>query len=181
MGNLELRPALASLSSPEASAAGGSAAALVGAIAAAVVVKVARRAGSPAQAAQAAALSRRLAGLAETDAQALGAARAALADASESGDARRDFALGSLLNRAAAVPAEVAEACADVAALAAELASRAGEELGPDARAASWLAAAGARSAAHLVEINLAVARNDVHLSRAQAAARLAGTVSESL
>jgi len=115
---LDMGGALDALGAAGSPSAGGSAAALVGAIAAAVTVKVARRSDDPGLAAQAAALGTRLADLAPTDADALGAARAALAASTGGGDERRDFHLGQVLDRASAIPLELAEACADVAALA---------------------------------------------------------------
>jgi methenyltetrahydrofolate cyclohydrolase len=179
MAELDLSGVLETLAAPDNTASAGSAAALVGAIAAAVVTKVARSAGAEGQAAQAESLSLRLTKLADADAEAFGSARRALAQADEGGDERRDFQLGRLLEEAAAVPADLAEACADVAMLAAELAEAVGDDLRPDAQSASWLAAGAARSAAHLVEVNLAVKPDDVHMRRARGAARSAAASSD--
>jgi methenyltetrahydrofolate cyclohydrolase len=162
-------------------ASSGSAAAVVGALAAAISAKVARSIGAEGEAAQATSLVTRLTALAQADAEAFGTAREALAAAGEGGDERRDFSLGRLLDHAAAVPADVAEACADVAVLAAVLAVAAGDDWSPDARSASWLATAAARSATHLVDVNLAVGPDDPHTLRAHQALHLANAASETL
>ena len=124
-------------------------------------------------AAQAAALGTRLADLAPSDAKALAAARAALAASTGGGDERRDFQLGQVLDLASAIPLEIAEACADVAALAAQLAETGEDDSRPDAAVAAILAAAAAQAAVRLVEVNLAVGADDARVTRARAAARL--------
>src|SRR5947208_3104348 len=84
------------------------------------------------RAAQAEALSVRLLRLAEEDADALAAARAAFPNAEpEASDPRRDFAFGKVLDRAAAIPLAIAEACADVAVLARAVAERVDPAHGP--------------------------------------------------
>ena len=171
---VDLQGTLEALSAAGNSSAGGSAAALVGAIAAAVTVKVARISGDPGLAAQAAALGTRLADLAPSDAEALAAARAGLAAVAGGGDERRDFSLGQLLDRASAIPLEIAEACADVAALAAELAETGDHDARPDAAVSAVLAAAAAQAAVRLVEVNLAVGVDDARMLRARAAAETA-------
>ena len=165
---------LEAFASPVHPAAGGSAAALAGAMAAALLAKAARSAGEEAAAAQAIALAIKLERLAAIDAAALETARAALAAVDEGGDERRDFKLGQTLSRAAAVPLDVAEACADVLELAEVVVDLAPADFVPDVRAAGSLAAAGARAAAHLVEVNLAVAGDDPRADRAQHVARRA-------
>ena len=120
-----MQAALDALGAAGSPSAGGSAAALVGAIAAAVAVKVARISDEPGLAAQAAALGHASPTWRPSDAEAFAAARAALAGSSGGGDERRDFQLGRALDRASAIPLEIAEACADVAALAAVLAEQA--------------------------------------------------------
>ena len=132
----------------------------------------ARVAGDAAGAAQASALEARLEKLAVEDAEAYAAAIAAMPQG-EPGttDDRRDFALGTLLERAAAVPLAIAEACADVAYLARDLAQRLDPALAPDLEASAHLAAGAARAAAHLVEVNLGVAPEDDRARRARAAA----------
>jgi hypothetical protein len=59
----------------------------------------------------------------------------------------------------------------DLAALVVEIAP---DDLLPDVRAAGSLAAAGAKAAAHLVEVNLGVAAGDPRAERARHAARRA-------
>jgi methenyltetrahydrofolate cyclohydrolase len=171
---LDLRHTLESLAAPGSAPAGGSAAALSGALAAAVTVKVARISRQDGLAAQAAALGARLADLAPSDAIALAAARAALASASEGGDERRDFALGRVLDRSSAIPLEIAEACADLAAIAGELARIGDDDVRPDAAVAAILAAAAAHAAVRLVEVNLTVGEDDARARRARAAAQTA-------
>ena len=173
---LDLRQTLESLAAPGSAPAGGSAAALCGAIAAAVTLKVARSSKQDGLAAQAAALAARLADLAPSDAIALAAARAALSSASEGGDVRRDFALGQALDRSSAIPLEIAGACADVAALAGELARTGQHDL---AAVAATLAAAAAHAAVRLVEVNLAVGADDARAKRARAAARTASEAAQ--
>lgn len=181
MSELSVTPALLELAAPRRAASAGSAAALVGAIAASVAAKVARIDGSEGEAAQALALSARLTRLADADADAFGAAREALVAVGEGGDERRDFKLGKVLARAAAAPASVAEACADVAVLARALADSVDEEHRPDARSSVWLAAAAAESAAHLVEINLAVGAGSETSERARLDAERARMAAASL
>jgi formiminotetrahydrofolate cyclodeaminase len=177
---LDLRQALESLAAPGSAPAGGSAAALCGALAAAVTVKVARLSALPGLAAQAAALGSRLTDLAPSDALAFAAARAALATASEGGDdERRDFALGRALDRSSAIPLEIAEACADVAAVAGELARTGDDDARPDAAVAAVLAAAAAHAAVRLVEVNLAVGADDARAKRARAAAQTASDAAQ--
>lgn len=148
----------------------GPAAARAGA-AAALILREAARAGGAA--AQAEALARRLERLADEDARALAAARAVLPGGEERApDARRDFALGRALERAAAVPLAIAEACADVVALAEALAPLAEPAAVADVEGARLLAAGAAAAASHLVEANLGVGPGDERLERARAAAR---------
>lgn len=149
--------------------AAGPAAALAGSAAAWVLAEAARAGDDGARAAQAVALCDRLTHAAADDAEALTAARARLTETA-GGDERRDFALGRVLERAAAVPLLVAEACADVAALALELELTVPGDYAPDVRAAAMLAAGAAHAAAHLVEVNLGVGADDPRLARARAA-----------
>lgn len=155
-------------------AVAGPATAQAGAAAAFVVAAAAREAGDATGAAQAESLATRLTRLADEDADALAAARAAFPDAEpHTPDPRKDFALGQVLDRAAAVPLAIAEACADVADLARTLAARLDPALGPDLEAAARLAGGAARAAAHLVEINLAVGADDERARRARRAAEV--------
>jgi formiminotetrahydrofolate cyclodeaminase len=155
-------------------AAAGPATAQAGAAAAHVVATAAREARDPTGFAQAAALEKRLILLAEEDAEALAEARAAFPTAEpEASDPRRDFALGKVLDRAAAAPLAIAEACADVADLARALAERVDPAFAPDLEAAARLAGGAAKAAAHLVEVNLVVGEDDERARRARRAAEV--------
>lgn len=155
-------------------AVAGPATAQAGAAAAFVVAAAARSAGDGTGAAQAEALGTRLMRLAGEDEEALAAARAAFPEVEpEASDPRRDFAFGKVLDRAAAAPLAIAEACADVVVLARALAERLDPNLGPDLEAAALLAAGAARAAAHLVEINLTVGADDERVRRARRAAEV--------
>jgi formiminotetrahydrofolate cyclodeaminase len=120
--------------------AGGSAAGLVGAIAAALVELAAGVSGEETTVAEARALRARLAALADEDSQAYAAFLRT------GSDADRD--------RTIDVPLEIAETAEAVAALATGLAGRAKPAVRGDAEAAGELAAAAARVAARLVELN---------------------------
>jgi methenyltetrahydrofolate cyclohydrolase len=122
--------------------------------------------------AQALAMADRGKPLATLDAYAWEAASEALRAASSGGPA--DGRLESALDHAAAIPLEVAELGADVAALAALVAENCEPAYRADAAAAAALAAGATRAAAHLVEVNLAVHRDDQRLARALAAADVA-------
>jgi formiminotetrahydrofolate cyclodeaminase len=174
------------LTDAKRTAAGGSAAALTGAMAAAVTSKAALISGLPAAAAQADALRTRLVLYARLDADALTAARYALRDATDLdvhqvGNDRRDFQLGRTLHRAAAVPAAIAETCADVAVLAATFHDRCEPDFQPDLVVSATLAAAAARAGAHLVAINLGVGPDDESAVNASAAAAAASTAAAAL
>jgi methenyltetrahydrofolate cyclohydrolase len=147
----------------------GPAAALAGSAAASILAGAARAVDDGAHAAQASALGERLTRASRADAEALAAARADLA-APPAGDARGDFALGRSLERAAAVPLLIAEACADLVALSRALEPVVAADHAPDVRAAAMLAAGAARAAAYLVEVNLGVGPDDARLARARAA-----------
>jgi len=151
--------------------AGGAAASHAGALAAGVVRALALAAADgwvngPGVAAQAASLRRRLTRLAVEDADAYAAARAARG--------RGDHALGAALDRAAALPLEIARTAADVVSLAAEVALRGDPGRRADAAAAALLADAAARVGALLVEANLATAPGDERLAQAHAACEAA-------
>jgi formiminotetrahydrofolate cyclodeaminase len=176
---LDLRSALEALATPDTAPAGGSAAALAGAIAASVTVKVARLSRQEGLSAQGLSLLDRLVELAPADADAFIEARRALAGIEEGGDERRDFQLGLKLDRASALPIEIAEACADVAAVAGELARVAEPDAQPDAAVAAILAAAAAHAAVRLVEVNLAIGADDPRAARARAAARTAADAAQ--
>ena len=144
----------------------GPAAALATAAAAALVAMAARFSrGSWADAsttvAQAEALRRRALQLAREDAEALDAVLAARASPVDPRPEARDFHLGRTLARAADAPLAIGETACDVALLAAQVADQGDAELRPEAATAALLAHAAARTAAHLVEINLASAPDD--------------------
>lgn len=158
----------------------GSAAALVTATAAALVAKAARTStahwdGAPAAAAQAEALRARAAPLAQADADAYAAAVARLDEPREEDPDRRNFQLGRALDAAAVIPLRIAATAADVAALAAEVAEHGNPSLRPDATGAALLAEGAARTAAHLVEVNLAVGPDDERVREARACVDAAG------
>jgi formiminotetrahydrofolate cyclodeaminase len=158
-----------------ASPAGGSTAALVGAMAAALCAKAARFSADDGSVAQAEHLRRRLTALAHEDAEALVEARRHLSEPREEDADRRDFELGRSLAAAAEVPLRIADACADVAALGADLAQRGKPDLQPDAAGAAVLAEAAARVCAHLVAVNLGATPQDERVRMAESLSRAAG------
>jgi formiminotetrahydrofolate cyclodeaminase len=170
---LEIEGVLETLGSPAHAAASGSAAALAGALAAAVVAKSARASERPGAAAQAALLEKRLAGLADTDARALGAARTLLARSAGG----CDFELGEALRKSMSIPASIGAACADVAALAAGERDLVLPDHRADLEAAAALAAGAAQAAAHLVAVNLAASSDDRDVISSRAAAAAASAI----
>jgi formiminotetrahydrofolate cyclodeaminase len=162
---LRIDALLDALAAEEPAPGGGSAAALAGAMGAALCAKVARFSGDGGAIAQAEALRRRLTGLAADDAAAF------LAALEQLRERRDDFDLGRALALAADVPLRIAEACADVADLAAALAEHGKADLQPDAQAAAVLAAAAARASALLVEANLGAVPGDERVGRARSLA----------
>ena len=133
-----------------------------------------------ASAAQALALQQRLAELAQADAEIYAESLDALAARQKGQDERRDFALGTLLDRAARVPLAIAETACDVALLAANAAEYVRLEVQPDARAAGSLAAAAASAAALLVEVNLTATADDERVRQARRAAEGAAAAVQS-
>ena len=149
---------------------GGGAAAVTGAMAAGLVAMTARfsarqlpEAGD--LAGQADELRRRATNLADLDAQAYTAVLEALRLPKEAGQ-RREALLG-----AAVVPLEIAELGARVARLAVRVAEAGNPNLRGDAVTGAVLAAASARSAACLVDINVRLGELDPGLSRRAARA----------
>jgi formiminotetrahydrofolate cyclodeaminase len=134
-------------------------------------------------AAQAQAIVDRAVVLAQADAKVWEEALSALHDAQgdDSADAKRDFQLERKLEEAAAVPLEIAELGADAAALAALAGERGDGTYRADASAAAALAAGGARAAAHLVQVNLAVRPGDTRLVRARASEQAASEAADRL
>ncbi len=118
----------------------------------------------------------RAAPLAQADAEAYRAVLAAMRAPGGPGDA---------LSRACATPMEVAEIGAEVARLAAAVATGGNPNVRGDAITAALLAAAGSRAAAALVRINLAAAPGDARPAHADQlaaeAARLAAEAEASL
>jgi formiminotetrahydrofolate cyclodeaminase len=147
---------------------GGGAAAVTGALAAGLVAMAARfsarqlpQAGDLAD--QADELRRRVADLAEADARAY---QAVLDARRQPGDARREALLGAAL-----VPLEISEIGVRVAQLALQVAEAGNPNLRGDAVTGALLAAASARSAASLVDINVRLGGLDPELSRRAARA----------
>jgi methenyltetrahydrofolate cyclohydrolase len=170
----ELLDELADCSAPPAA---GAAAAPVAALAASVTQLAARSSAEVwedgrACAAQAASLRKKLAPLAQEDAEVYAAARAALR-------AGGDESMADALDRAADVPLAIAEAAADVAALAAGVAEHGNPDLRPDAAAAAVLAEAAVRATARLVEVNLSVQPEDHRIAHARMLAREAAEACE--
>jgi formiminotetrahydrofolate cyclodeaminase len=168
---------LDAMPSDEPGPAAGAASAAVVAVAAGVVAACARasRPGWPnarGALAQAEALQDRAAPLAQADIRAFEEASTVL-HMRQAGDAT----IGAKLGRAAQVPLAIAGVGADVAALAAEVATRGDASFRADAMAACALAAGATQAAAHLVEVNLAVTEGDPWLDEARALARAAGEV----
>jgi formiminotetrahydrofolate cyclodeaminase len=157
-----IEPLLEALAAAAPTPGSGSAAALAGSMAAAVCAKVARIGGEGGASAQAVALCWRLTALAEEDARLF---RLALDELDRRDD---DFVLGRALMEVADALLRIAEACADVAALAAALAASAPSEQQPDARSAGALAAGAAHAATVLVEANLGVTPDDERLQLAR-------------
>jgi methenyltetrahydrofolate cyclohydrolase len=151
---------------------GGSVAAIAGALAASLVAMGARFSDQWEDAAgavaQAEALRARLLPLADEDAIAYENFLLARRMSHEVEPEVRDAAIGDALSRAADVPLAIAEAAHDVASLAADLADRGNPNLRGDAATAALLAEAATRSAANLVEINLATREDDERIARAR-------------
>lgn len=157
----------------------GPAAALVTAAAGALAAMAARYSGeswneSAAAVAQAESLRARAGRLVQEDADALQAFLTERETVGEPRPAARDFKLGQALDRAADVPLAIAEAACDVAQLAAHVADHCEGDVRADAAAAAALAYGAARAAAHLVEVNLAMAEGDVRVTSARNLVRLA-------
>jgi formiminotetrahydrofolate cyclodeaminase len=176
--DLRLRAFIDALANDDPAPAAGAVAAVVVAMAAALVSKVARASSSWEEAAavvaQAERLRRRVAPLAQADADAYEEALAALHLPEHLEPQVRDMALGQVLERAAEIPLVIAEAGADAASLAAGVVERGTPNRRADAVGAAILADAGARVAAYLVAVNLTVTPEDERVQRAQAVADVA-------
>jgi formiminotetrahydrofolate cyclodeaminase len=161
--DLTLGQFLDRLAAREPAPGGGAAAAVTVAMAAGLVAMAARFSGdqlkrAEAVAAEAEALRLRVAPLAQADGNAYGKVLEALALPRESSAERRQLreeTIRRALEGAADVPLTVAEIGANVAELAETVARSGNPNLRGDAVTAGLLAAAGARSAARLVAINV--------------------------
>ena len=157
------------IASADPAPAGGSVAAVAVAMAAGLVAMAARLGHEWPQASEvvdrAEALRSRMATLALADEDAYAKVTEALRLPPDSPS--RATELEAALSGAADVPLAVAEAAAEVAALAALVAQEGNDRLRGDALVAGELAEAGARGAAELVAINLA-GRDDPRVGRAQ-------------
>ncbi len=156
----------------------GAAAAITAALAASLVTMAARATpgwdGSRGAAAQGSALRRRVAPLADADAVAYAESLAALSLPDDLEPEVRDMAIRDTLARAAAVPLAIAEASADLALLAVDVAEHCEPALRVDVVAAAQLAQGAARAAAELVAVNLGMAANDERLELARRMVRSA-------
>jgi formiminotetrahydrofolate cyclodeaminase len=157
---------LTRVASDQRTPAAGSAAAAVAALAAALVTKAARRSrdvwpeagGSIAQAAALDARLREVAeGLEQSYQEAIGSLQAGDADA-----------IAQALPQAAQDPLELARVAADIGLLAVEAAHRCDQAHHADVTVAAMLAEAAARSAAHLVDVNLLSRTEDARSSEAR-------------
>jgi methenyltetrahydrofolate cyclohydrolase len=174
--DLSVRVVLERLASREPAPGGGGAAALTCALAAGLVAMAARFSDARLPAAadvarQADELRERAASLADDDA----AAYRAVLDAyrlPKGGDGgQRRARIAAALDGAARVPLQIAELAARVAGLGAGVAAGGNPSLRGDIVAAAHLAEASARSAAALVDINVALGRLPGDLSRRAASA----------
>jgi len=166
-----VRDLLEAIASVDPTPGGGSAAALAVAMSAALSAMVARASSdwpdAGAAIAQAEQLRKRTAPLAQRDAEVYEEALAAIRLPERAEPTVRDAAVGAALSRAAEVPLLIAEAGADAASLAALVADRGTPDRRGDAAAAALLAEAGARAAASLIALNLAVTPEDDRVAHA--------------
>jgi len=177
--HLRLDDFLARLAAGGRAPGGGSAAALTVAFAASLVAMAARCSresweDAAGVAAQALAIADRAAVLARVDATVWQEAADALGRTAAGDPGLRDRDLEQKLERAAALPLEIAELGADTAALAETAGEYCDGAYRADAAAAAALAAGGAGAAAHLVRVNLAVREGDKRLARARASEQAA-------
>lgn len=186
-GYLDLRVGdfLDELAAARPAPGGGSAAALAVALAAALCAMTAelsarQLAQAPQLAGESRGLLRRAAPLAQADTDAYAGVLAALRAPGQPAGRQREEQVSAALARASAVPLEVAELGDRVATLAADVAGRGNPAVRGDALAAAQLAAAAARTAAALVQINLAEMPDDPRPARAaQLAAHAAGLAAQ--
>lgn len=169
-----VRQLLDEVASASPTPGGGAVAALAAAMAAALVSMVGRRssaswAAAGGAVAQAELLRGQLEQLARENARAYDDALRRLREARQSAGAidARDVSLEAVLARAAEPPLRIAEAAADVAALAELAASEGDQSARADAAAAALLAHAGAAAAANLIAVNLTAGPDDPRVLRA--------------
>ena len=180
--DLSLREFLETVASEDPTPGGGSAAALAVAVSAGLTAMVARASvdwpEASASVAQAERLRKRVAPLAQQDAQAYEEALVTMTLPERVEPTVRDMAVGAALTRAAAVPMAIAEAGADTAFLAALVADRGLAARRGDAVAAALLAEAGTRAAAALVAVNLTVQPGDERAKHAELLVKMASEAS---
>jgi methenyltetrahydrofolate cyclohydrolase len=170
---------LGHIASEVPSPAGGSAAAIAVALGAGLTAMCARNSRDSwpearGATAQAETLRARIEPLAQTDAEVYENALAAFRLPELLEPEVRDATLGVALERAAAIPLAIAEVGADVADLAATLATEGNPDVRGDAVAAAMLAEGGTRAAVHLVRINLGAVSEDIRVAQADAIAHAA-------
>ncbi|HEU0128856.1 MAG TPA: cyclodeaminase/cyclohydrolase family protein [Pseudonocardiaceae bacterium] len=163
---------------------GGAAAAFTAAMAAGLLGMAARFStkqlvDSAGRAAQADRLRNQVAALAEQDVEAYQAVLDAFALPRELDPEGRRAQIRSTLERAAQIPAEIAEAASGIAIAAVQLAERGNCNLRGDAFTAATLAAAAARSAAELVRLNVEL--GDLGGDLADQAARVADVAADAV
>ena len=189
--DLPLQDFLAEVATPEPMPGAGYCAAVTLSMAAGLVAMVAgasrervgrgqgrRRAGEHAARARRAPGAAQRRGLRERDRAAAGrGVRARAGGEVDGSDPSQD--LGMLLERAAQIPLEIAQAAVDVASLAAVVAERGDQALRADAVAAALLAQGAARAAATLVEVNLGTTESDPRVARVRDLAGSANAAAE--
>ena len=177
--DLSLREFLEAVASEDPTPGGGTAAALAVAMSAGLTAMVARASGdwpeASAAVAQAERLRKRIAPLAQRDAEAYEEALVSMTLPERVEPVVRDMAVGAALWRAAEVPMAIAEAGADAACLASLVADHGTPARRGDAVAAALLAEAATWAAASLVKVNLTITAED---KRTEQARRLADTAS---
>jgi methenyltetrahydrofolate cyclohydrolase len=165
--DLTLAEWLDELAAARAAPGGGSALAFAVSTAAAVTSMAARVSKNGGLVAQAEALRARTAPLAQLDSDTYEQALVARDAAKELPVEHRDFEIGRAFALAAEPPLEIARVAADVAELAEELARIGDPKIRADAIAAATLAAAAARGAVAMVEVNLTAVEGDPRVDEA--------------
>ncbi|MDQ5856328.1 MAG: cyclodeaminase/cyclohydrolase family protein [Actinomycetota bacterium] len=179
-----LNDLLVRFAAKEPAPGGGAAAAFTAAMAAGLLGMAARFStkqliDSAGRAAQADRFRNQVAALAEQDVEAYQAVLDAFALPRELDPEGRREQIRRTLERAAQVPAEIAEAASGIALEAVQLAERGNCNLRGDAFTAATLAAAAARSAAELVRLNVEL--GDLGGDLAEQAARVADVAAEAV